>query len=133
MILVTAATGQVGGQLLNRLVDRDEPVRVVVRDPDRLARELRDRVEVVEGSHGHPDVVAKALVGADALFWLVPANPKADSIEAAYVGFSQAVADALPDSGIRHVVNISALGRGTAVADRAGHVTASLAVDDLLV
>ncbi len=39
---------------------------------------------------------------------------------------------ALAAHGVGHVVGVSALGRGTAVADRAGLVTASLAMDDLI-
>ncbi|GDY69347.1 hypothetical protein SAV14893_087400 [Streptomyces avermitilis] len=39
---------------------------------------------------------------------------------------------ALAVHGVGHVVGVSALGRGTPVADRAGLVTASLAMDDLI-
>lgn len=39
---------------------------------------------------------------------------------------------ALADHGVGHVVGVSALGRGTPLADRAGLVTASLALDDLI-
>jgi uncharacterized protein YbjT (DUF2867 family) len=126
MIVVTTPTGDIGGQVLDRLLDRGEDVRVIVRDPARLP--ARDRVEVVVGSHGDPDVAAKAFAGADAVFWLVPADPRADSVTAAYVGFTRPVCEALAGAG--RVVGVSALGRG--YPGDAGHVTASLAMDDLI-
>jgi uncharacterized protein YbjT (DUF2867 family) len=48
-----------------------------------------------------------------------------------YVEGSRPGAEAVAAHGVRHVVGVSALGRGTAVAHRAGNVTASLAMDDL--
>ncbi|MBN9754940.1 hypothetical protein Ae406Ps2_4059c [Pseudonocardia sp. Ae406_Ps2] len=40
-------------------------------------------------------------------------------------------AEAVATHGVGHVVGVSALGRGTPLAHRAGHVTGSLAMDDL--
>lgn len=50
----------------------------------------------------------------------------------AYTGFTRPAAEALTAHGVGHVVGVSALGRGTPLADRAGLVTASLAMDDLI-
>ena len=134
MIVITAPTGQIGRRVLGNVLDGAgaQPVRVVVRDPARLPDQLRRRVEVVEGSHADPDVVDRAFDGADAAFWLVPADDRAASVEEAYVGFARPAVDAFKRHGVRRVVGISALGRGTDAAGRAGHVTASLAMDDLI-
>jgi uncharacterized protein YbjT (DUF2867 family) len=132
MIVVTAPTGQIGRGVVERLLAADAPVRVIARDPGRLAPEVRDRVEVVQGSHGDADVVDKAFAGADAVFWLVPADPRASSVEDAYVGFSRPAVEAFAKQEVGRVVGISALGRGTPVAGHAGNVTATLAVDDLI-
>jgi uncharacterized protein YbjT (DUF2867 family) len=129
MIVVTAPTGLIGHQVLENLPGSGEPVRVIVRDPSRLPPQARDRVEIVQGSHGDADVVDRAFVGADAVFWLVPPTG-ADSVEAAYVDFTRPAGDTFKRQGVRRVVGISALGRGTAVAGHAGLVTASLAMDD---
>ncbi|MFF7411971.1 NAD(P)H-binding protein [Streptomyces lydicus] len=136
MIVITAPTGQIGGRLLQILLDetrtRDEELRVIVRDPGRLPDGVRARVEVVTGSHGDAEVVDRAFDGADAVFWLVPSNPRESSLDAMYSGFTCAAAKAFTTHGVGHVVGVSALGRGTPVAGRAGHVTASLAMDDLI-
>jgi len=65
MIVVTAPTGLIGHQVLNNLLESDEPIRVIARDPSRLPAHTRERVEVVPGSHGDLDVVTRAFAGAD--------------------------------------------------------------------
>lgn len=132
MIVITAPTGNIGHQVLDHVLAGDEPVRVVVRDPGRLPAAVRERVEVVQGSHGDPGVAARAFDGADAVFWLVPPDIRAASVEDAYVGFTRPAAEVFRGGGVKRVVDVSALGRGTPYAGRAGNVTASLAMDDLI-
>ena len=76
-------------------------------------------------------MLARALDGAAALFWVVPPNGQV-SPAAAWLDFTRPAAAVLARHGVRHVVGVSALGRGTPVAGRAGLVTASLAMDDLI-
>ena len=130
MIVVTTPTGTIGQQVLEHVLDSGEPIRVIARDPSRLPSHTRERVEVVQGSHGDIDVVNQAFAGADSVFWLVPPDFHAESVEAAYVDFTRPACDALRSQGVRRVVGVSALGRG--VARNAGLVSASLAMDDLI-
>jgi uncharacterized protein YbjT (DUF2867 family) len=132
MIVITTPTGQIGHQVLHNLLGNDEPIRVIVRDPSRLSPRERERVEVAQGSHGDLDIVTRAFAGADSVFWVVSPNPHAESVEAAYVGFSRPACEAFKSQGVKRVVGVSAFGRGTAVAAHAGYVTASLAMDDLI-
>jgi uncharacterized protein YbjT (DUF2867 family) len=136
MIVITAPTGDIGSQVLGNLLDsapqQGEKLRVIVRDPARLPGPVRDHVDVVTGSHGDAGVVDRAFSGADAVFWLVPPDAQAPSLDAAFSGFTRAAAEAFTVHGVGHVVGVSALGRGTAVAGAAGLVTASLAMDDLI-
>ncbi len=135
MIVITAPTGNIGSHLLTSLLDTapaaGEELRVVVRDPVRLPDQVRERVEVVTGSHGDADVVDRAFEGADAVFWLVPPDASRTPQDA-YSTFTLPAVKALAAHQVGHVVGVSALGRGTPVADRAGLVTASLAMDDLI-
>jgi uncharacterized protein YbjT (DUF2867 family) len=130
MIVVTAPTSNIGRQVLDRLLDSDAPVRVIARDHTRLPPHTLKRVEVVEGSHSDEKVVDTAFRGAESVFWLVPPNPRAHSVEAAYLGFSQPACRALKQHAVGRVVGISGLGRGTKM--NAGLVSASLAMDDLI-
>jgi uncharacterized protein YbjT (DUF2867 family) len=132
MIVITAPTSTIGRVLVDDLLGRGAPLRLVVRDASRLAPGVRERVEVVEGSHGDADVIDRACAGAEAVFWLAPGDPAAASAEAAYVDFTRPACAAFLRHGVGRVVGISALGRGTPLAEHAGLVTASLAMDDLI-
>ncbi|WP_214510271.1 NmrA family NAD(P)-binding protein [Pseudomonas brassicacearum] len=130
MIVVTAPTSNIGSQVLERLLAERASVRVIARDPSRLPAHTLERVEVVAGSHSDDEVVDRAFRGADSVFWLVPPDPRALSVEAAYLDFSQAACRAIKRHAVGHVVGVSGLGRG--VAGNAGLVSASLAMDDLI-
>ena len=72
MILVTGATGTVGHQLLPKLLERDEDVRVMVRDPRGLGR-LRVEVRLVLGDLtelSDQRLVRQALRGVDTVIHL---------------------------------------------------------------
>ncbi|GLQ98981.1 NAD(P)H-binding protein [Dyella mobilis] len=132
MIVLTAPTSDIGQQVLTRLLEANAPVRIIARDPSRLADDMRSRVQIVQGSHSDTEVVNRAFFDAEAVFWLLPPNPHAESLEAAFVDFARPAAAALKAHKVKRVVSISALGRGTPFDKTAGHVTASLAMDDLL-
>jgi len=130
MIVITAAAGQIGSQVLDRLLETNASLRVIVRHADKLPAHIRERVEVVEGSHGDPNVVDRAFRDADQLFWLVPTDDRAPSVYSAYVDFSIPAADAIVRHAVSHVVTISALGRGQQLYG--GYASASFAMEDLL-
>jgi uncharacterized protein YbjT (DUF2867 family) len=67
-IVVTGATGNVGGELVAQLATRDADVRAVVRDP--AAATLPGGVEVVQGDLELPESLTPALHGARAVFLL---------------------------------------------------------------
>ena len=130
MIVITTPTGHIGRQLVRDLLDGGEAVRVIARDPAKLDADVRDRVEVVPGSHGDPAVVDRAFAGADAVFWLAPPTPSAATLDAAYAGFARPACAAFRRHRVGHVVGVSALGRGW--PGPAGLVTATLAMDDAI-
>jgi uncharacterized protein YbjT (DUF2867 family) len=132
MIVITTPTGQIGRQVLGNLLDSGEQLRVIARDPSQLPAEVREDLDIVEGSHGDAPVVDKAFAGADAVFWLTPPDPRAPSVEAAFAGFTRPAAEAFHRHGVGRVVGVSMLGRSTPWAAQAGFATGSLAMDDLI-
>jgi uncharacterized protein YbjT (DUF2867 family) len=102
---------QIGSQVLEKLLDSGKSVRIIVRGESRIPEQTRERIEIVEGSHGDLEVVNKAFQGADSVFWLVPPDPRATDVNAAYVGFTRPACEAIKAQGVKHVVGVSTLGR----------------------
>lgn len=90
MIVVTGATGNVGGELVAALPARGQQVRAVVRDPRRAS--LPAGVEVVQGDLELPESLTSSLAGARAVFLLGGWGDMA--------GLVRRIADA----GVEHVV-----------------------------
>ncbi len=130
MLVITTPTGAIGHQVLENVIDSAEKIRVIVRDPSKIPANIRERVEIIEGSHGDANVVNRAFSGADTVFWLVPPDFKATSLEHAYVGFSRPAAEAIRAHGVKRVVIVSAIGREW--PGDAGYVSASVAMDKLI-
>jgi uncharacterized protein YbjT (DUF2867 family) len=71
-ILVTGATGYIGGRLVPRLLAAGYPVRLLVRDTLRLqGRPWLDQVEIVQGDVLKPETLPAALAGAEVAYYLV--------------------------------------------------------------
>ena len=50
MIVITTPTGQIGRQVLGNLLDSGQELRVIARDPSQLPAEVREDLDIVEGS-----------------------------------------------------------------------------------
>ncbi|HZJ02045.1 MAG TPA: NAD(P)H-binding protein, partial [Gemmatimonadaceae bacterium] len=72
MILVTGATGYIGGRLVPRLLKDAHPVRCVVRDPSRLqGRPWQGSVEIVAGDVLEPSTLRATFEGVSAAYYLI--------------------------------------------------------------
>ena len=131
MIVITTPTGQIGRQVLDKVLVGGEPVRVIARDPSHLEPQIRERVEVVQGSHGDQNVVTEAVAGADAVFWLVPPNLCAENIFDYCRDFTRPACKVFKRQGVKRVVGVSSLGREVAKKD-VGLVSAAYAMDELI-
>jgi uncharacterized protein YbjT (DUF2867 family) len=131
MIVITTPTGDIGRQVLDRVLDSGQAVRVITRDPSRLPHRVLDRAEVVPGSHGDAGAITKALAGADRLFWLVPPPPFSypGRAEHYYLDFTRPAGEAIRGLGVG-VVGVTTLGHG--YRGNAGMLSAALAMDKLI-
>jgi len=72
LILVTGATGYIGGRLAPRLLERGYRVRCLVRDADRLRGiAWAEAAEVVEGDVLDPETLPAAMEGVHAAYYLI--------------------------------------------------------------
>src|SRR5262245_12685401 len=97
--VITGATGTVGGRVVERLLERGERVRVLVRDPANARRRFGDRVEIAVGDLADAASLPRALAGGDALL-LINVGPELAERDAA-------VAQAARAAGIRFLVKLS--------------------------
>jgi uncharacterized protein YbjT (DUF2867 family) len=70
-ILVTGATGYIGGRLARRLRSEGHRVRALARDPRRLAPLAAAGVECVAGDVHRPETLAAAVHGVDVAYYLI--------------------------------------------------------------
>ncbi|HRW06537.1 MAG TPA: NAD(P)H-binding protein, partial [Caldilineaceae bacterium] len=72
-ILVTGATGYVGGRLVPRLLNAGYRVRLLIRgDGKRLAgRPWRNQVDIVQGDVLEPSTLPAAMCDVDAAYYLI--------------------------------------------------------------
>ena len=70
-VLVTGATGYIGGRLVPRLLAAGHRVRCMARDPSRLAGRPWPGVELVAGDALDPASLDRALAGVDAAYYLI--------------------------------------------------------------
>lgn len=99
-ILVTGASGAIGRQVVQQLVDRGAPVRALVRDPSKT--NLPSAVEVVQGDLLDVASLRGALAGVSTLFLLNGVVP--DEFTQALVALNLA-----RDAGIDRVVYLSVI------------------------
>ncbi len=109
-ILVTGATGYVGGRLIPRLTHAGHRVRALARDPGRLADVAwADEVEVVRGDLEDADSLAEAFAGQEVVYHLVHAMSAGGDFQKAELEQARNVAAAAREAGVRRIVYLSGL------------------------
>jgi uncharacterized protein YbjT (DUF2867 family) len=113
LLLVTGASGYVGGRLVRALEERGERLRCLARRPQDLAARLSPDVEVVGGDVLDPRSLAGALEGVDTAFYLVHGmGSRTDFQEDDRRGATN-FAHAARAAGVRRIVYLGGLGMAT--------------------
>jgi uncharacterized protein YbjT (DUF2867 family) len=110
-ILVTGATGYIGGRLVPRLIEEGYSVRCLVRDANRLAgRPWRSAVEIVEGDVLDAHALQDALRGIDAAFYLIHSMAAGRDFAARDVRAAAQFGAAAREAGVRRIIYLGGLG-----------------------
>jgi len=130
-ILVTGATGYIGGRLVPLLVRQGHHVRCVARDPARLAGRFAPTVEVVRGDVRDAASLGQAMQGIQAAYYLV------HSMAAGEHGFQERDRDAATtftrcasEARLDRIIYLGGLGEDE--AQLSPHLRSRLEVGELL-
>src|SRR6185369_364936 len=128
-VLLTGATGYIGGRLLRRFEQRGRPVRCLVRQPARLGP-THSTTDVVQGDCLDERTFDRALTGIDTAYYLVHSMAAgrdfAEADRRAAENFGRAAARA----GVRRIVYLGGLVDPT--ASRSRHLESRAETGDAL-
>ena len=110
LVLLTGATGYVGGRLLSVLQEQKRRIRCFTRRPEAMKRELDAGCDVVAGDVMDLSSLETAMIGVDTAFYFVHSMGASGDFEnedrVAATNFSQAAAAA----GVRRIIYLGGLG-----------------------
>ncbi|WP_283135479.1 NmrA family NAD(P)-binding protein [Rhizohabitans arisaemae] len=99
-ILVTGATGTVGGSLVRQLVQAGQAVRAITRNPgSTAAAALPKEVEVVRGDYSRPESLVPTFAGVERMFLVSVEEAAEPAVTAQILGLAG-------KAGVRRVVHL---------------------------
>ncbi|NCX97908.1 MAG: SDR family oxidoreductase [Planctomycetia bacterium] len=109
-ILLTGATGYVGGVLLTELEREGHRVRCLARRPGKLAGKTAPDTEIMAGDASDPDDLARACAGINTAYWLVHSMESGVDFERADRLAAERFAVAAKAAGVRRLIYLGGLG-----------------------
>lgn len=110
-VVVTGATGYVGGRLVPSLLAAGHSVRCVARRPEELSdRSWKDRVEIVKADLSHPEEISKALNGAQAAYYLLHSMSSSDDFAEVESTMAAEFSKAAEREGLNQIIYLGGLG-----------------------
>jgi len=116
LVLVTGATGYVGGRLVPALVDRGYRVRCLVRRPNEARSRLPRDAEVVGGDLRDRATLGPTMAGVDTAFYLVHALASGGDLWREETEAARNFATAAESAEIRRIVYLGGLAAEGAVS-----------------
>ena len=116
LILLTGATGYVGGRLLHALEAAGYRVRCLSRHPEALAQRVAQTTEVVKGDVLDPASLAPSMAGVHTAYYLVHSMASPNSFEDEDRRAAHAFAAEACGAGVQRIIYLSGLGSGSGLS-----------------
>src|SRR5262245_2407853 len=130
VIVVTGATGNVGGETARRLLSAGKKVRAVARTAEKLRPLAEAGAETRAGSLADQKFLADAFRDASSVFAMVPPHLAAPDSRAYQREIASGIASALRQAGVRRAVTLSSI--GAELADGTGPIAGLHVLEELL-
>jgi uncharacterized protein YbjT (DUF2867 family) len=114
-ILVTGATGYIGGRLVPKLLGEGYHVKVLSRDPTRLrGRKWDEQVEIYQGDAQKPDTLAAAMKNVSAAYYLIHNMSHSTDFLERDLTMARNFGHAAKEAGVDRIIYLGGLGDSSA-------------------
>jgi len=113
-VLVTGATGYIGGRLVPALLEAGYRVRVMARDPIRLqGRSWLEQVDIVQGDVLKPSTLDVALEGIDVAYYFIHSMREGVDFHERDMQAARNFGAAAQNQGVKRIIYLGGLGDTT--------------------
>jgi uncharacterized protein YbjT (DUF2867 family) len=116
-ILLTGATGYIGGRLLDRLQEAGRDLRCLTRRPDALAGRIAAGTQIVVGDLLDSESLAVAMRGVHTAYYLVHSMGGSGDFKELDRRAATNFAGAARDAGVARIIYLGGLGSGDDLSD----------------
>jgi len=110
MYVLLGSHGNITSRAARSLLGQGVPVRVIGRNTASLAALQHLGAQLAIGDAQDAGFLARAFAGASAVYTMIPTDYGAADMRRSQALFGTAIADAITQSGVRRVVNLSSIG-----------------------
>ncbi len=107
---VMGATGHIGQVLTEKLLEKGHTVKALGRDEKKLSGLKAKGAQTFSPAFDDAKALAEAFKGSDGVFVMIPPSYAAEDFAAYQDHTGEAIAKAIQDSGVKHVVSLSSIG-----------------------
>ena len=129
LILLTGATGYIGGRLLNALESRREKVRCLVRHPSYLKARAGPGTEVVDGDLCDQSSLQEPLRDVDTAYYLIHSMGKGKQFEERDREAAFNFGETARTAGVRRIIYLGGLSQGRCLSS---HLRSRMEVGHIL-
>jgi len=110
MLAIFGASGKIGKTISEILFNEGQQIKLISRTIEGIEEFIDKGIQYKTGNPANEDFLTDAFSGAEAVFVMTPPDYSAQSLRAHFNKLGQSIAEAIQQSGVKHVVNLSCMG-----------------------